>query len=523
MEGNKGRDNVRKMKKEVDKAMILVPTGIIVVLAVIFFVQPEASGFVLEILRDIFVNKLGFFYILLGLFVFFTSIYLACSRFGTIRLGTGEKPRYSNFKWGAMIFTSTMAADILYWSMIEWAYYFDANPNGISAYSIVEQQQWSSSYPLFHWGPIPWSFYLLPAAAYAYRFFVKKKHKQSLSSACDSVLKNTNGILGKGIDVLAVVGLLAGTATTFSLATPLISKAIEEVFHIPGSKGLTILILAGIGICFSVAVLHGMKAISKLAVICVCVFFALLGMVFLFGPKRFIVESGISGIGNLIQNFLHMSTWTDPLRATGDGLTGFPQNWTIFYWAYWIAWFVATPFFIAKISEGRTIKQMIAGGYLSGIAGTFLSFIVFGNFGLYQQTAGKVDAAGLLAQGEPPALVIIELLKQLPFYEIILVLLIVAMVAFYASTFDALTMVVAGFSSRDLKPGKEPGKGLRVFWAIIFLIFPIVLIWSESTLVMLQTLSIIVAFPLGIIMVLIIAGFFIELRKSEASEKESED
>lgn len=258
-----------------------------------------------------------------------------------------------------------------------------------------------------------------------------------------------------------------------------------------------------------------MKAISKLAVICVGIFIILLGVFFIFGPKRFIIESGISGIGNLIQDFLHMSTWTDPIRATGDGNSGFPQNWTIFYWAYWIAWFVATPFFIAKISEGRTIRQMILGAYLSGSAGTFLSFIVFGNFGVFQQVYGIVDASTLLAKGQSPSFVIIEIFKQLPNYKIVLLLLIVAMVAFYASTFDALTMIVAEFSTKNLKYGEEPVKGLRIFWAIIFLLFPIVLIWSESTLKMLQTLSIIVAFPLGIVMVIIIIGFIKDLRRDK--------
>lgn len=506
---------MKKKWHEIDKVIVCIPTFIVILLAIIFFIQPTDSYKVLEVLRDVFVNKLGFCYILLGVFVFFTSIYLAFSKYGVIRLGNSKIPKYSNFKWGAMIFTSTMAADILYWSLIEWAYYFDANPNGLTSFSVIEQQQWSSTYPLFHWGPIPWSFYILPAAAYAYRFFVKKKNKQSLATACGSVLKNTEGIVGRLIDILAVVGLLAGTATTFSLATPLISKAVEEIFMIESSKGLTIFILICIGVCFSIAVLYGMKAISKLAVICVGIFIILLGVFFIFGPTRFIIESGISGIGNLIQDFLHMSTWTDPIRATGDGNSGFPQNWTIFYWAYWIAWFVATPFFIAKISEGRTIRQMILGAYLSGSAGTFLSFIVFGNFGVFQQVYGIVDASTLLAKGQSPSFVIIEIFKQLPNYKIVLLLLIVAMVAFYASTFDALTMIVAEFSTKNLKYGEEPVKGLRIFWAIIFLLFPIVLIWSESTLKMLQTLSIIVAFPLGIVMVIIIIGFIKDLRRDK--------
>ncbi len=207
-----------------------------------------------------------------------------------------------------------------------------------------------------------------------------------------------------------------------------------------------------------------------------------------------------------------MSTWMDPLRLSGSGGTGFPQDWTIFYWAYWIAWFVATPFFIARISEGRTIKQTILGGLSCGLLGTYLSFIVFGGFGLHVQTTGKADLAGMLAGGASPAEVILKVFDQLPVTKIALVVLILAMIAFYASTFDAITLVVAGYSEKDLTGEKEPRKKLRAFWSCVFLLLPIALLFSESTLSNLQTISIIAAFPLGIIMILIVWGFFRELR-----------
>lgn len=499
--------------------LIIFPLVIIAVISGFLLAFPAQAEVFVNGLQNIFVNKLGFFYILIGMFVLAASLAVAFSKYGTIQLGKLEKPRYSNFHWGAMIFTSTMAADILYWSLIEWAYYYTANPEGAAEYTQVQQQMWASSYPLFHWGPIPWAFYILPAVAYAYRFFVRKKPKQSLSEACRPILKKrVDGPLGRIIDIFAIVGLLAGTATTFSAATPLLSQAVCELFGIQQSNLLTISVLVVIGVVFTLAVLLGMKAISKLAVVCVAVFGVLLSLFILFGPKVYLLESGITGIGNMIQNFIGMCTWTDPLRATGDGVTGFPQAWTIFYWAYWIAWFVATPFFIASISEGRTIRQTILGAFGFGLAGTYTSFVVFGNFGLYQQTSGAVDAAGMLNDGVSPAQVIVEIFKQLPVGDLALGVLIIAMIAFYASTFDAITMVMANFSTRELKPDTEPSKKLRGFWALVFLILPIALIYSDSTLNMLKTLSIVAAFPLGLIMLTIIFGFFRELKQHAKRE-----
>lgn len=513
------KDVKKKCLEGIDWGITLTPLLIIAVISSALMLMPEQSKNVISVLRDFFVNDLGFFYILLGLGILGLAVWLAFSKYGSIQLGKREKPLYSNFKWGAMIFTSTMAADILYWSLIEWGYYYGASPFGMENMTLAERQDMASAYPLFHWGPIPWGFYILPAVAYAYMMFVKKRQRQSLSEACRPLLGNkADKLPGRFIDIFAIVGLLAGTATTFSTATPLLSQALAHLLGIRVTPMLSIIILLVIGVVFSVAVLWGMKAISHLADICVLVFCLLLGIFIIGGPKLYIIETGITAIGTVVQNFFRMSTWMDPLRISSAGGNGFPQDWTIFYWAYWIAWFVATPFFIARISEGRTVKQTILGGLSCGLLGTWTSFITFGSFGLYQQTHGGLDVAAALAEGGAPSDIILNLFLRLPgtwLPELALIVLIAAMIAFYSSTFDAITLVVAGYSEKDVKRIEEPRKGLRIFWAMVFLLLPIALLFSESTLSMLQTVSIIAAFPLGIIMIMIVYSFFKDLRKEE--------
>jgi len=506
---------MRKFKKDtgIDWVITIVPLVIIGVLSVVLMCFPEHSQIAVQQLRNIFVNDLGFFYILLGLAMILIAVGVAFSKYGSIQLGNLEKPRYSTFSWGAMIFTSTMAADILYWSLIEWSYYYTSTPFAMENMTSAQKQDWASAFPLFHWGPIPWAFYILPACAYGYMMFVKNRKRQTLSEACRPILKGqTDKGLGRFIDIFAIVGLLAGTATTFSLATPLLSEAVGAIFNIEATTMTSIVILMLIGLVFIAAVLKGMKAISYLANICVVIFVVLLAIFFLCGPKIYIIETAITSIGTVVNNFFQMSTWMDPLRASGSGGTGFPQDWTIFYWAYWIAWFVATPFFIARISEGRTVKQTILGGLSCGLLGTYTSFSVFGNFGLHLQTSGKVDIAGMIAAGEAPAKVILQIFNQLPITKIALVVLIFAMIAFYASTFDAITLVVASYSEKNQDANKEPRKKLRAFWSFVFLLLPVALMFSDSTLSSLQTISIVAAFPLGIIMIMIVVSFFKELK-----------
>ena len=326
--------------------------------------------------------------------------------------------------------------------------------------------------------------------------FVRHRKRLTLSEACRPLLKDrADGVIGKAIDIFSIVGLLAGTATTFSLATPLLSGAVGRILGVKTTEITSILILCVIGLVFIIAVMKGMRAISHLATVCVVIFGILLAIFVIFGPRIYLVETGITAIGTVINDFFHMATWMDPLRLSSTGGNGFPQDWTIFYWAYWIAWFVATPFFIARISEGRTIRQTILGGLSCGLLGTYTSFIVFGGFGLHLQTTGTLDLAGMLADGMAPAEVILHVFDQLPVTEIALVVLCLAMVAFYASTFDAITLVVAGYSQRNIPDGQEPMKKLRAFWAGVFLLLPIALLFSESTLSNLHTISILAAFP----------------------------
>ena len=137
-----------------------------------------------------------------------------------------------------------------------------------------------------------------------------------------------------------------------------------------------------------------------------------------------------------------------------------------------------------------------------------MSFIVLGNYGLSQQMKGVIDVVGELENGTDIPAVIIEILNTLPCAKLVLVILVVTMIAFYSTTFDALTMVVSSYSYKFLKADEEPDKKIRTFWAVLFILFPIALIFSENSMNSLQSVAIIAAFPIGIIVMIIVASFF---------------
>lgn len=489
-------------KGRIDWMITLVPLVLVVALCIIFFVMPEQSSAMLSQIRFLFGDTFGSYYLIIGLGIFIVSIYIAFSKYGNIVLGEpDEKPKYSFFTWGSMMFTCGLAADILFYSFSEWVLYA-TDPHLAEMGSI---QEWAGVYPLYHWSFIPWGFYLVLAVAFGFMLHVRKRDRQKYSEACRPILgKYTDGIAGRIIDLLAVFALLAGTATTFSVATPLMATIITEVFHIEVSRVVVnILILIVTCVIYTYSLLHGIKGISFLANVCIYMFFGLIVFVFLFGGEtKYIIETGIASFGKMIQNFMELSTFTDPLRTSN-----FPQNWTIYYWAYWMVWCVAAPFFIGSISRGRTIRQTILGGYIFGVGSTILSFIVLGNYSMGQQMSGVTDyIAEYTATGDIYGM-IVSVIQSMPLAPVVLILVLVTMVAFYATSFDSIALTAACYSYRQLKEGEQPHKGIQLIWCILLILLPIALLFAESSMNSLQSVSIIAAFPIGFVMILIIVSF----------------
>ncbi len=485
----------------VDPATTIIPFAIIFVLCLFFVLRPVASTDALTAIRDFLGDSLGLYYLVIGLGTLVVSLWIAFSDIGRITLGKpGEKPQYGFFTWGAMVFTCGLAADILFYSFCEWISYC-MEPHVAEMGSL---QDWASTYPLFHWGPIPWSFYATLAACFGFMLHVRGCHKQKFSEACRPILGDrTDRFAGKFIDVLAVFALIAGTATTFSVATPLLGAALTTLIGIPASKFITIGILVVTCIVYTICVMRGIKGISWLANLCMYLFGALLLFVLVFGGEtRYILETGFSALGNMAQNFIVLSTWTDALRTTF-----FPQNWTIFFWAYWMVWGIASPFFMGSISRGRTVKQVILGTYIFGVSSTLISFIVLGNYGLGLQMMEKFDVLGFYTASGDLYATVIAIIKTLPAHTLVLVMLIVSMIAFYATSFDSITLVASAYSYRKIEEDEEVSGRMKLFWAILLIMLPIALIFSEGSMNNMQTVSIIAAFPIAAVICLIIASF----------------
>lgn len=503
---------------KIDWMITLLPMGIIVALCILFFFVPELSNMVLSQIRNFFGDTFGTYYLVIGLGIFILSLYIAGSKYGDIVLGEpNEKPKYSFFVWGSMMFTCGLAADILFYSFSEWVMYA-ADPHIAEMGSV---QEWAGVYPLFHWSFIPWAFYLVLAVAFGFMLHVRKRNRQKYSEACRPLLgKHTDGCGGRIIDLLAVFALLAGTATTFSVATPLMAELIGDIFHVEVSRtAINIVILLITCFVYTYSLLHGFKGISLLANACIYMFFGLLAFVFLFGGEtRYIIETGFASLGKMIQNFIELSTFTDPLRTSS-----FPQNWTIYYWAYWMVWCVAAPFFIGNISRGRTVRQTILGGYAFGVGSTLVSFIVLGNYSMGLQMKGAADFITQYNETGDLYAMIVSIIKSMPCAPLIMVVVLVTMIAFYATSFDSIALTASCYSYHKLKEGEQPHKGIQLMWCILLILLPIALLFAESSMSNLQSVSIVAAFPIGAVIVMIVVSFMKDAKKYMEELKDKRD
>ena len=501
-------------RSKIDWMITLVPLAIVVALCIVFFFAPEQSNAVLSRIRFFFGDTFGTYYLVIGLGIFLLSLYIAGSKYGNIVLGeANEKPKYSFFAWGSMMFTCGLAADILFYSFSEWVLY--ATDPHIAEMGSV--QDWAGVYPLFHWSFIPWAFYLVLAVAFGFMLHVRKRSRQKYSEACRPILgRHTDGWAGRIIDLLAVFALLAGTATTFSVATPLMTAIIGELFHVTLSRTtINIVILLITCAVYTYSLLHGFKGISVLANICIYMFFGLIAFVLAFGGEmRYIVETGLSSLGRMVQNFIELSTFTDPLRTSS-----FPQTWTIYYWAYWMVWCVAAPFFIGSISRGRTVRQTILGGYVFGVGSTLTSFIVLGNYSMGQQMTGKADFIAMYNETGDLYGMIVSILKTLPCAPLVMAVVLVTMIAFYATSFDSIALTASCYSYHTLKDGAQPHKGIQLLWCILLILLPIALLFAESSMNNLQSVSIVAAFPIGAVIVLIVASFLKDAKNYMQTQK----
>ena len=487
----------------IDKPTFFGALGLLFSVVIPLALFPEQGAEWIAVAKTFMTDKLGFAYLALGLAAFFFMIYIIFSDIGQIKLGDAdEKPEFSTGSWASMLFCGGIGASILYWGTIEWAYYYQNPPFQLEPGS-EEAVRWAATYGIFHWGPIAWSIYLIPALPIAYFFYVRKQPALKISTALMPVIgeARSNGKTGKLVDILFIFGLLGGAATTLGLAAPLINEGISHLFGIPSTTTSQIVVLLACTALFAYSSYKGMdEGIKVLSNINFWGALGLLAFILICGPTIFMLETGLDSIGRMLSNFFIMATWAEPFGGMGTFAdTHFPQDWTIFYWAWWLVFAPSMGLFIARISRGRTIKQMIAGSLFFGSFGCAIYFMVLGNYGLSLQLSGQLDVVSILNE-KGATTAIFSILGQLPFSNVVIAVFTLLCVIFTATTFDSISYILASVVQNNVT--EDPMRWNRLFWAFMLSFMPSVLMFMGG-LATLQTAAIVGGLPILVIAVML--------------------
>jgi BCCT family betaine/carnitine transporter len=225
------------------------------------------------------------------------------------------------------------------------------------------------------------------------------------------------------------------------------------------------------------------------------------------GPTLFILKMATNGIGLVMQNFLRLNTWTDPVRNAG-----FVENWTVFYWAWWIAYGPFVGLFVTRISRGRSLREIILGMLSFGTLGAGLFFLVLGNYALHLDLAGLVDVTGIMASaGEAEA--IAAVIGSLPLSRLALFAFVLVAVVLLATTYDSASYTLASVSTRRLEAGRNPARWNRLFWACALGVVPITLMFVEGGIKVVLSATIVVSLPLVAVGVLLAVSLMRMLRE----------
>jgi BCCT family betaine/carnitine transporter len=470
--------------------------AIILVVCITLLLSPEAAGVMLQSVYNYIANEFGILYLLASVAAISFLVWLASSRYGKIKLGEGD-PEFGQLSWVAMLFCTGVGAGLMYWCVTEWAFYYDAPPFGVEPRS-TEAAEWASTYGLFHWGLTAWAFYCLPAIAIAYPYYVRKMSILRFSVSCNWFLKGReHGPVARTIDFLFMVALIGGAASSLGFSTPMIAACIAWLFDINPGFSLEVAVIGLCVVLFAVSVWLGLKkGIKRLSDINLMLAFGLLLFILLVGPTAFLVKTSLNSVGLMAQNFVRMNFWTDPFTDSG-----FVESWTIFYWAWWIAYAPFVGLFVTRISRGRTIRQVIVGMLVLGSLGSWIFYMVMGNFALFGQLAGTVDFTGILNNVNANA-AIVATLETLPLAPVVVAVFAVVAIIFSATTYDSASYTLASSATLHLQAGDDPARWHRLFWAFALGLMPVALMFIGGLKVMQATL-LVVSLPIllvGIVM-----------------------
>ncbi|WP_239643439.1 BCCT family transporter [Natronococcus jeotgali] len=437
----------------------LLTVGVIVA----FFVDRDFVAGGIETVHAEMLSYMSWALLVIVFLIVVFLLYLIVGPWGRLKLGD-EDPEYSFLSFFSMLYSAGFAAGVVFWGPTEGLFYYaDPNPlfgveGGTSEAVPLAIQQ-----TLFHWALPQLAVFTIMGIAIGYFAYNYEKVPLRASSALTPILgkENLDGPVAKVVDILAVFATIGGVATSLGFIGSQFVSGLEYQWGLNfGDVGI-LLVVTTMTILFTISMVLGVdKGIRRLSNFNMGLFVVIMLATFILGPSMFLLLLGSQAIGGMISDFVSMSLYT----GAGDGGTGWVESWTVFYWAWALSWSPFAGLFIARISKGRTIREVAFTGIVATSAATIPWFTFVGGTAVYLQDTGAADFGAVIAGEVGPEVSGFILFDALPFGAVFMVAFLLIVTTFFITSADSSTLAVSMMTTG----GKEsPSTINRVFWGIV--------------------------------------------------------
>ncbi|MFB5661846.1 BCCT family transporter [Alteribacillus sp. HJP-4] len=479
-----------------------VTTGILFFAILFGWIAPDALETGTAAAQTFISTRFGWYYLIIVSVFVLVCVYFIFSPYGKIRLGRpDDKPDYSYPTWFAMLFSAGMGIGLVFWGAAEpISHYMIDSPTveeGTNE-AILE----SMRFTFFHWGLHAWAIYAIVAICLAY--FKFRKGAPGMISATLSPVMNPAGPLGKTIDIIAITATVSGIATTLGFGAVQINGGLSFMYGLPLGFGVQFTIIAIVTFLFLISAYTGLnKGIKILSNVNMILALLLFVFIMAAGPTLFSINIFTDTLGKYIQTLPTMSFRIAPLE---EDARAWIDGWTVFFWAWWIAWspFVGT--FIARVSKGRTLREFTAGVLLVPSLVGFLWFSFFGGAAILLESEGTAVISELATEEA-----LFGMLENYPIGELMSILAMTLIATFFITSADSATFVLG---MQTTNGSLNPPTGVKFLWGIILSATAAILLYSGG-LQALENAMIVAAFPFSIIMLVMIYALFKALREEK--------
>ncbi|MGH3681416.1 MAG: choline BCCT transporter BetT [Natronosporangium sp.] len=494
------------------KPAVFVGSSVCIIAITIWaMVAPDSASDAIATLVGWISDGLGWYYFLAATLFLGFVIYIAASRHGKIRLGPEEsRPDFSLFAWGSMLFAAGIGIDLMFFSVAEPVAQYLEPPAGDG--QTVDAARQAVVWTLFHYGVTGWAMYALMGMALAY--FV---YRHNLPLSVRSVLypvfgERVNGPIGHAVDIAAVLGTIFGIATSLGIGVVQLNYGLDFQFGIPqGTPAQIGLILVAVAMVTASAVAGIDKGLRRMSELNVVAAVALMVFILVTGSTVFLLNGLVLNVGDYVSRFPGMTLNTFAF----DRPTEWLNSWTLFFWAWWVAWAPFVGLFLARISRGRTIRQFVLATLIVPFLFILIWISIFGNSALAVVREGNPEF-GQAALDQPQE-AFYGLLSEYPLVSLSAGVATLTGMLFYVTSADSGALVMANLSSRLRDAGTDGAPWLRVFWAAVTgaLTLAMLLVGGVPTL---QNATIIMGLPFSFVMFLVMLGLYRALRQESIRE-----